>query len=139
MILSSMSKREVLSRISITIPADVLKAADRIARRLDRSRSWVLGEAVRRWSDEAQVVPPVAVVREPTVAPYAANLQRLDENRLEQLKSDMAMSVDDRVRAAEEANHLDRLLRPPCRGLKLTFFEKFEDYLDWKTYEGIIR
>ena len=35
-----------LARISMTIPPDVLRRADRIARHEGRSRSWVLAEAV---------------------------------------------------------------------------------------------
>jgi hypothetical protein len=37
-----------LERITITIPQPLLQAADELAARLDRSRSWVLAEAVRR-------------------------------------------------------------------------------------------
>jgi len=133
------SKKSSLARISITIPANLLKAADRLARQLGRSRSWVLGEAVRRWGVEAAGPPGGSVVREPTPAPYAGHTPGLGEQRLIQLRSDMAMSVDERVFAAEEANRLDRELRPPCRGLRLTFFDRFEDYLDWKKYEGIVR
>jgi hypothetical protein len=37
-----------LERVTITIPQPLLQAADELASRLDRSRSWVLAEAVRR-------------------------------------------------------------------------------------------
>ncbi|HRN52925.1 MAG TPA: ribbon-helix-helix domain-containing protein, partial [Gemmatimonadaceae bacterium] len=37
-----------LARISMTIPPDALRRADRLAKRAGRSRSWVLTEAVRR-------------------------------------------------------------------------------------------
>jgi len=124
-----MSKRPTLARISITISADLLKLADQLASRLDRSRSWVLGEAVRRWTAEAdsEVVSAPAWVSPP------------ESSRHEQLHSDMRMPLDARVRAAEEANLLDRELRPPCRGVRLTLFDRYEDYLDWKRYEGVIR
>src|SRR3990172_5243199 len=36
-----------LVRVTCTLPADVLKAADSLAKRLDRSRSWVVAEALR--------------------------------------------------------------------------------------------
>jgi hypothetical protein len=38
------------SRISITLPPEVLAAADRLAKRLDRPRSWVVAEAIRRFA-----------------------------------------------------------------------------------------
>ena len=134
-----MPKKTSLARISITIPADLLKVADRLARQLDRSRSWVLGEAVRRMAAAPPAPAPPAAVRETAPAPYLVTRPGLGEHRLQQLRSDMAMSVDDRVYAAEEANRLDWALRPPCPGIRVTFFDRYEDYLDWKKYEGIIR
>ncbi len=63
-----MSSEPPLARISMTIPPDVLKRADRIAKREGRSRSWVLAEAVRRLEE-----------------PAPAKLPRLDESRQLQL------------------------------------------------------
>jgi len=134
-----MPKKPPIARISITIPADLLKAADRLAAQLDRSRSWVMGEGVRRWGSEAPVIASAPSVREPVIASYEVRRPGLGEQRLAQLRSDLALSLEQRVREAEESNHLDQLLRPPCRGLRLTFFDRFEDYLDWKKYEGITR
>ncbi|MDP2483978.1 MAG: hypothetical protein Q8W45_11960, partial [Candidatus Palauibacterales bacterium] len=65
--------------------------------------------------------------------------QRQGDARWSQLRADMALGVDDRVFASEDGNRLDRELRPPCPGVRLTFFHRFEDYLNWKRYEGIIR
>ncbi len=124
-----MPKKPPIARISITIPADVLKLADQLATQLDRSRSWVIGEAVRRWQAEAD--SPVGPAPEWVSPP--------ESSRHEQLHSDMRMTLDARVRAAEEANLLDRELRPPCRGVRLTLFNQYEDYINWKKYEGIIR
>src|SRR5881398_1521293 len=60
-----------LSRISITLPRDVLVAADRRARALDRSRSWLIVEALR-----AYLATPArsasAGIREPDAPVYAA-------------------------------------------------------------------
>jgi hypothetical protein len=52
-----------LERITITIPQPLLQAADELAHRLDRSRSWVLAEAVRRLvaEDEVAVAAPVGL------------------------------------------------------------------------------
>lgn len=134
-----MPKKPPIARISITIPADVLKLADQLATRLDRSRSWVIGEAVRRFGAATPPTGATTVVRETTSAPYVTRRPGLGEQRLTQLRSDMTLAVDERVKAAEESNRLDRELRPPCRGIRLTFFDRFEDYLDWKRYEEIAR
>jgi len=134
-----MPKKPPIARISITIPADVLKLADQLASQMDRSRSWVVGEAVRRFGAATPPAGTAAVVREIAAAPYVARRPGLGDQRLVQLRSDMALSVDERVKAAEESNRLDRELRPVCRGARLTFFDRFEDYLDWKRYEEIAR
>jgi hypothetical protein len=126
-----MPRKPALLRTSITIPADVLKLADRLAEQLDRSRSWVLGEAVRRWKPEVEGGTPTGS------APERGSQPEL--SRHEQLHSDMRMTLDARVRAAEEPNLLDRELRPACRAVRLTLFDRYEDYVDWKRYEGIIR
>jgi hypothetical protein len=134
-----MPRKTSLARTSITIPADLLRMADRLARQLDRSRSWVLGEAVRRWATTHTGAPLAQAVRETVQVPYASTPPALGEHRLAQLRSDMAMSLDQRVHAAEEANRLDRALRPPCPGLRITLFDHYQEYLDWKKYEGIMR
>jgi hypothetical protein len=135
-----MPKKPPIARISITIPADVLKLADQLASRLDRSRSWVLGEAVRRWSSTATpAIESRGTVRELATAPYPAHRPGLGESRLAQLRSDMEMSAEARVLAAEEVGQVDRMMRPSIPGQRLTFFDRFEDYLAWKKYEGITR
>jgi len=133
-----MPKRPKLVRTSITIPSDVLAQADRLAREWDRSRSWVLAEGVRRFQAKREVAEPTRV-REPGVVPYPARVAGLGESRRAQLLSDMALTIEARILAAEEANRLDGELRPPCRGMRLTFFDRVEDYVEWKRWEGIIR
>lgn len=133
-----MPKKPPIARISITIPADVLKLADQLADRLDRSRSWVMGEAVRQWaSAAAATAEPSGTVHESATAPYPARRPGLGESRLAQLRSDMAMSVEARVLAAEEVGQVDRLIRPSIPGHQVTFFDRFEDYLAWKKFDGI--
>src|ERR1035437_6776604 len=44
-----MIKKPRYAKIAITIPEDDLAAADAVARERDRSRSWVISEAVRRY------------------------------------------------------------------------------------------
>lgn len=55
-----------LERVTITIPQPLLAAADELAARLDRSRSWVLAEAVRRMVG-AEEAPPPAPSRLPEI------------------------------------------------------------------------
>lgn len=60
-----------LVRVTCTIPAAVLEAADGLAKRLDRSRSWVVAEALRRYvSRQPAPTQPQGRVAE-SVAPYA--------------------------------------------------------------------
>jgi predicted transcriptional regulator len=105
-----------LERISLTIPPDVLRRADRIAKREGRSRSWVLTNAVRRLPD-----------------PIPVGLPRLDESRRAMLEADLALSPTERVLAAERTAR-----EVPVRRFSSLFvtFERFEDYLEWKRRES---
>lgn len=106
-----------LARISMTIPPDVLRRADRIAKSAGRSRSWVLADAVRRLAE-----PP------PTSQP------RLDRSRREMLQADIALSPTERVLAAERTAR-----EVPVRRFAALFvtFDRFEDYLEWKRREAV--
>jgi hypothetical protein len=106
-----------LARISLTIPPDVLRRADRIAKREGRSRSWVLTDAVRRLAE-----------------PTAAGLPRLDDSRRGQLRADLALSPTERVLAAERTAR-----EAPVRrfGALFVTFDRFEDYLEWKRCEAV--
>jgi predicted transcriptional regulator len=105
-----------LARISMTIPPDVLRRADRIAKREGRSRSWVLTDAVRRLAEPAPV-----------------RLPRLDDSRRGLLKADLALSPTERVLAAERTAR-----EAPVRryGALFVTFDRFEDYLEWKRRES---
>jgi predicted transcriptional regulator len=119
-------------RISITLPAAVLAAADRRARELDRSRSRVIADALR-----AYVAAPAAV-REPAALPYNARAAGLGELRLHQLQADLRLTPEQRVRAAEQTARLAERTRgrAPAAGRVVTF-ERFEDYVDWKRKEQL--
>lgn len=121
------------SRISITLPRDVLVAADKRARALDRSRSWLIVEAVR-----AYLTTSPSQVREPAPAPYAAT-PGLGAQRLAQLQSDLRLTPDARVRAAEESARLGervRGARPATH--RLISFDRYEDYVEWKRKEHVL-
>lgn len=110
-----------LARISMTIPPDALRRADRIAKHEGRSRSWVLAEAVRRLPE-----------------PPSPTLPRLDESRREQLVADLGLTPTERVLAAERTAR-----EVPARryGALFVTFDRFEDYLEWKRLEavGVVR
>src|SRR5881296_909957 len=94
------------TRISITLPRDVLGAADRRARALDRSRSWVIVEAIR-----AYVAGPASQVREAAPPPYGVTSPGLGPLRLAQLEADLRLTPERRVRAAEETARLGERVR----------------------------
>ncbi len=124
-----MPKKPPIARISITIPADLLKAADRLADELDRSRSWVIGEAVRRLAGGTSP----SVVREPVAGPYAGYEAEMETARLRRLKADLAATPQERLRDAEELVRLGRMVRPPRNRSQIIGFDSYEDYYRWKT------
>lgn len=111
------------ARIAITLPKPDLAAADRLARRHARPRSWVIAEAVRRFADAA---PATAA------ATFAApSTPGLGESRLAQLRRDLALTPEARVRAAEETVRLaERVPGPKAR--YVIAFARFQDYIDWR-------
>lgn len=81
-----MPKKLPYARIAITLPQADLAAADRLAAAQDRSRSWIIAEALRRYAAEVAGTQP----GEP-----------LDEGRRAQLARDAALTPSERVRIAE--------------------------------------
>lgn len=81
-----MPSKRPYARIAITLPPADLKAADRLARQLDRSRSWVFAEALRRFAEDEAA---------------AGEGRRLDRSRRAQLTRDLALSPAERVAIAE--------------------------------------
>ncbi|MGH7700607.1 MAG: CopG family ribbon-helix-helix protein [Gemmatimonadales bacterium] len=120
-----------LARISITLPRDVLAAADRRAKELDRSRSWVVAEALRQWL----ATGGARAVREPPSPPYVPGL---GPSRLAQLEADLRLTPEERVRAAEETARLGEVVAGARRRpAGLLFFDRYEDYLEWKRREDV--
>src|SRR5438046_3811024 len=119
-----------LSRISITLPRDVLVAADRRARALDRSRSWLIVEALR-----AYLATPArsasAGVREPDAPVYAA--REVADARRQHLAADLKRSPAERLRRAEELARLARQVWPRRgRRQQVIGFDSYEDFYEWK-------
>jgi hypothetical protein len=111
------------ARIAITLPEEDLAAADRIAKDLDRSRSWVIAEAIRVYAAR------------PVDSPQLPLALGLGASRLAQLRADLALTPEQRVREAEATAHAVPR-RDRGRVNRVVFFERFEDYLDWKTREA---
>ena len=119
------------ARISITLPRDVLMAADRWARGLDRSRSWLIAEAIRAYLSGS---PPQ--VRDPAATPYGVTSPGLGPLRTAQLESDLRLTPERRIRAAEETARLgERVRGTPGRPHQVLAFDRYEDYVAWKRKE----
>lgn len=129
-----MRKKPPYARIAITLPAPVLAAADRLAKRLDRSRSWVIAEAIRLYANADTERIPLRV-REHGTAYQPGTQTDLGALRRAQLEADLRLTPTARVRAAEETAREGRLIRPPA-GRQLLFFDRPEDYLRWKQREA---
>jgi hypothetical protein len=114
-----------LTRVTITLPRDLLAAADARAKRLDRSRSWVVAEALRRFAGET-------FVRETALHPYTTGL---GEYRRTQLEADLALTPEERVLEAERTAREAELARGVAPGAGVRFFDRYEDYLTWKRHE----
>ncbi|MDZ4260019.1 MAG: nucleotidyltransferase [Gemmatimonadales bacterium] len=90
-----MNAKQPYSRIAITLPPEDLAAADRLAKFQDRSRSWIIAEAIRKYA-AAESGP----ARSEGIGPY----------RLDQLIRDMALTPERRVRVAEDTDRVSRYI-----------------------------
>ena len=128
-------KKKPFARIAITLPAQDLASADRLASEVDRSRSWVVAEAIRRYAADTQ-----ADRRTSGVAPVQSAASRqpgLGDSRQAQLVRDLALTPEQRVREAEETLRLaeSRVRSAPHRILA---FDRYEDFLDWKRQRDLV-
>ena len=115
-----MPRKSSYARISITLPREVLAAADRRAKELDRPRSWVIAEAIRGYRSG----PP-----SPAVAPPGA--EEVAAARRQHLLADLRLAPEVRLRRA------DALLRlAPTSGKRrraqVIGFDSYEDFDSWK-------
>jgi predicted transcriptional regulator len=123
-----MPKSRNHARIAITIPEKDLATADRLARKHDRSRSWIVAEAVRRLGASAATGDFQTQAAANTLS---APEPGLGESRHAQLMLDMALTPEERVRAAEETLRLTERGKIHRRQVVIGF-ETYEDFLDWK-------
>jgi predicted transcriptional regulator len=120
-----------LARATITIPRDLLDAADRRATKLDRSRSWVLVDALRTYLREDTASG--AAVREPA-AQYVVGL---GPSRQAQLEADLRITAEERARIAEETARVGDLRRRVARRSQVISFERLEDFYAWEKLEAL--
>jgi Ribbon-helix-helix protein, copG family len=118
------------ARIAITLPKKDLAAADRLARTQDRSRSWIVAEAIRRYAAVTEV-QPVHAADTAAVSSPPLSYPGLGASRLAQLTRDLQLSPEARVLAAEETLRQTGLPGRPRRH-QLLAFDRYEDFLDWK-------
>ncbi len=120
-----MGKRPPYARIAITLPPEDLEAADRLARECDRSRSWIVAEAVRHF------VAARKSAHDADVAAQALRSPGIGASRLLQLRRDLALTPEQRVLIAEQTlrNVPSGTSSPP--GPRC--FDRYEDFLDWKS------
>jgi hypothetical protein len=133
-----MPKKPPYARIAITLPAPVLAAADRLARQLDRSRSWVIAESIRKFVSEREhsaQTPGLSAVHETFSAAYQA--EQVADARERLIQSDLAVSPGVRLRRAEDLIQLSRLIRPRARREQVIAFDSWEDFAQWKAAQRI--
>jgi hypothetical protein len=135
-----------LDRVTITIPPDLLKVANGRAKALDRSRSWVVAEALRVYlgfgrgspRPEGPVVPGpgagASAVRESAAPVYAAPevAAEIAEARRRRLAAELSLPPEERLRRAEELGRLGRAMQPRGRRLQMIGFDSYEDYYAWR-------
>ena len=112
-----------IARVSITLPQEVLEAADRRAEELDRPRSWVVAQALRSF---------VSAVREPAAPAYAT--EPVADARRRHIAADLRLSPEERLRRAEDLSRLGKLAGRSGSGgrRQIIGFDTYEDYYRWK-------
>jgi hypothetical protein len=122
------------ARIAITLPRRDLAAADRLAAAHDRSRSWIIAEAIRRYAagaGEDSGRDGGAAARRARTEALTGPPVGLGESRLAQLRRDLALTPEQRVREAEATLQLTELRARP-RARQLLAFERYEDFLEFQ-------
>ena len=101
------------AKIAITIPSDDLAAADALAAKLGRSRSWVLSEALRRFVAHERLS------------------RELDESRAAQLRRDLALTAEVRLREAQSEVAIADAMTPVSQEQPRRFAH-YDDFVAWR-------
>lgn len=115
-----MPRKRPYARISITLPREVLAAADSQAKALDRPRSWVIAEAIRNYP----AGPPAETVTPPGAVEVAAA-------RRQRLLADLERTPEERLRRATALLRLAPDAGRPRRA-QIIGFDSYEDFAAWK-------
>ena len=110
-----MPRKRRYARISITLPREVLAAADQYARTLDRPRSWVIAEAIKGYA----------------AAPGAAEVA---DARRRHLEADLRLTPAERLRRAAALLRLAPAPPHLARGPRsqIIGFDSYEEFAAWK-------
>lgn len=120
------------------MPEGVLAEADRLAGELDRSRSWIVAEAVRRMIDETKTkgAKRANTVKEDLQPPYGgpAEAALVADARWRHMLHDLRLTPEERLRRAEDMVDLWRDVRGDRpRRHQIIGFDTYEDFYRWKT------
>lgn len=110
------------ARISITLLPETLRAADELAARHDRSRSWIVAEAIRQYAAAQRGAPP-----------SDDDATRVGRSRLEQLRRDVALSPEARVLESEGIVTVDG---EPGAPVPPRSFPSYDDFIAWRRERG---
>jgi hypothetical protein len=133
-----------LARVTITIPAALLADADRRAEALERSRSWLLVEALRAYlataADPSGAQSAPRAPRSPFLLhePGTAYIAGLGPQRLAQLASDLELTPEERVRLAQQTAAAGTARRRPVQPDRVIAFDRLEDYFAWERHEDLM-
>ncbi len=114
-----MTRKRPYARISITLPREVLAAADTWAKEVDRPRSWVIAEAIRNYGGG-----PPSQAAAPTGAAEVAAARR------QHLLADLRRSPEERMRQAAALLGLAPGSR--TKRAQIIGFDTYEDFAAWK-------
>jgi len=117
-----------LARTSITLPQRELSTADSLATALDRSRSWVFAEAIRRWGAKASgPEAPLALPSAEAATPPSPDLPPGVD-----LSAALRLSGAARLKRSQELTASFRRAHPRPGRMQIIAFESQEDFLAWK-------
>lgn len=113
-----MKTGQLYARIAITLPPETLRAADELAAQQDRSRSWIIAEAIRQYAASQSLGANVG---------YS-----LGPSRFEQLQRDASLSAQERVLIAEETLSQSAVANRNGTQDIARSFSSFDEFLAWQ-------
>jgi hypothetical protein len=118
-----------LARITITVPAAVIRQADRVARREGRSRSWVIADALRRQFADAGA----EAARVPAPSESAPDLVEASARvRTAHVGGELSLTPAERLARAEELGGIARERQGRGRREQVIAFDSYDDFYRWK-------